>query len=253
MALSALPGCKDRINFRQKSYIYPYPWKRIQRPMTIYLSLCVLLAFSLYIFGPAYIANKEVRVKKEFVDLLTTMKKPISEFEREYNARGGKKEALVTEEEVDLTAFSQNDISSRIDFLEKEIKATPNIYPLFPKTPRVSDVLAWLCDLPLIVGENKEKTIQQPRIQLQSFNYKMVKRPEIGKERERYQVKVEIEFTTSSPRYAREFHAFLLAPNDLIDPKEEVKWTVEKDSYKTSFFLQDRTNYISATQNIKKY
>ena len=83
-------------------------------------------------------------------------------------------------------------------------------------------------------------------MQLESFSYKMVKRPEPNKEREKYQVKVEIEFTTPTPRYAREFHDILLAPNDIIDPKEEVKWNVEKDSYRASFFLVDRTNYSTS-------
>jgi type IV pilus assembly protein PilM len=106
--------------------------------------------------------------------------------------------------------------------------------------------LAWLSSHPHIIGENKEQTIQKPKIQLKSFSYKMVKRPEPNKEREKYQVKVEIEFATATPRYAREFHDILLAPNDIIDPKEGVKWNVEKDSYRASFFLVDKTDYSTS-------
>ena len=61
----------------------------------------------------------------------------------------------------------------------------------------------------------------------------------------KYQVKVDLEFSTSSPRIAREFHDSLIAPNDLIDPKGEVKWSSNRGKYRTSFYLKDKTQYLT--------
>ena len=81
---------------------------------------------------------------------------------------------------------------------------------------------------------------------LENFSYKMVKRPEFNKKKEHYQVKVEIEFSTHTPRYAREFHDILLAPNEIIDPTSDVKWSSERGRYRASFFLKDKTLYPNA-------
>ncbi|NGX43826.1 MAG: hypothetical protein K940chlam7_02131 [Chlamydiae bacterium] len=241
--LSALPRAKNRVNFRQKDFIYPHPWKRIKKPMSIYLGLCLLLALALYVFGQAYIANKEVKLKEDYLELLALMKKPFYEFEQDFRKKGTLEEQMVVEEEFTIIKFSQEDIRKRLNLLEKEIATAPESFPLFPNIPRVSDVLAWLSTHPLIVGESKEETIENSRIQLKSFSYKMVKRPEQNKKKERYQVKVEIDFTALTPRFAREFHDSLLAPNDIIDPKGDVKWSTERDGYRASFFLKDKTSY----------
>ena len=77
-----------------------------------------------------------------------------------------------------------------------------------------------------------------------SFQYTLLKRPEMEKKQEKYQVKVDLEFTTSSPKWAREFHDLLINPNPFVDPKGEVKWNVTRGSYKTSFLLKDQTAYV---------
>jgi type IV pilus assembly protein PilM len=35
----------------------------------------------------------------------------------------------------------------------------------------------------------------------------------------------------------------LIAPNELVDPKGEVKWNANKGKYRASFFLKDKTAY----------
>ena len=78
-----------------------------------------------------------------------------------------------------------------------------------------------------------------------SFQYTLLKRPEMEKKQEKYQVKVDLEFTTSSPKWAREFHDLLTTCKSLrFDPKGEVKWNVTRGSYKTSFLLKDQTAYV---------
>lgn len=242
-ALTTLPKAKNQINFRQKQLSYPNPWKRIKQPMTAYFSACIFLALALYFFGNAYIAYEEDLLKKEYLDVLTFMKIQHEEFEKELRNKGIIEDQQKNGVEFPVIYFTQDDLHRRLNFLEKEIRATPDMFPLYPNTPRVSDVLAWLSTHPHIADENDELATNKPRIQLESFSYKMVKRPEQTKKRERYQVKVEIEFSTLTPRYAREFHDILLAPNDIVDPKGDVKWSTERGKYRASFFLKDKTVY----------
>ena len=56
-------------------------------------------------------------------------------------------------------------------------------------------------------------------------------------------MKVELEFSTATPKLAREFHDALIAPNQIVDPKGEVKWSSNRGKYRTSFFLKDKTLY----------
>ena len=94
-----------------------------------------------------------------------------------------------------------------------------------------------------IVEKNPNTAQITPLIQLESFSYGMLKRPEQSKKQEKYQVKVEFEFTTATPKLAREFHDALIAPNEIVDPKGEIKWSSNRGRYKTSFFLKDKTIY----------
>lgn len=170
------------------------------------------------------------------------MKKPFDEHEKELITKDPYERNFSAEEARDIKEISQTSIRKRLTLLEKEIKETPDTFPLYPNTPRVNDVLSWFSNHPLVKGDDPEKQ----KILLENFNYRMVKRPEQNKRKERYQVKVEIEFSTSTPRYAREFHDALLAPNEIVDPKGDVKWNSERGRYRTSFFLKDKTAYPNA-------
>ena len=109
----------------------------------------------------------------------------------------------------------------------------------------MSDILGWLSRHEAIVGLD-EKGETEHRLQIENFSYVMVKRPQQGKKQEKYQVKVELEFTSPKPKWAREFHDALINPNDWVDPKAEVKWSSNHGKYKTSFFLKDKTVYPSS-------
>lgn len=234
LALTAMPKAQDQINFRQKEFIFPHPWKRIKLPIAVFLALCVLLATVLSFFSKVYIENKENTLIAEYIDLLKLTHKPINELEK------GKAEATTTAEEIpNSISLSQENIQTRLFTLEKEVKDSPETFPLLPNVPRVSDVLAWLSSHPHIKGNPNEA----PKIKLESFGYKMVKRPEENKKKERYQAKVELEFSASTPTYAREFHDILIAPNDIIDPRSDINWNIERGKYRASFFLKDKTIY----------
>lgn len=244
--LNGMPLCENAINFRQNEFAYPHPWKRVQKPLAVYFALCFGLALAFYFFGNAYIQRQEDKLKYEYVDLLDSMKKPYSLFETQFNenlSRGkGSSETV-----VDVLQLSQSDIVQRLDFLNKELNATPDLFPLLPNVAKVSDVLAWMTKLSNASQSSSEDVpeTEDGSIQLTSFSYKMMKRPEFSKKKEVYQVKIELEFTTSSPKNAREFHDALVAPNDFVDPNNEIKWSSERGKYRISFFLKDKTYYPS--------
>lgn len=243
LCLQTLPTGKDAINFRQDELAYPDPWKHLKKPIAIFLALGMFLSIAFYLFGEAYLANYEDEIKKEYITLLSNMHKPYHVFESEYLAKFPS--GSDTSDEISITNLTQEDISGRLKFLYNEVQTAPDMFPLFPNLPRVSDVLAFLANHPNIVDIDVASGTTTPLIQLESFAYTMVKKPDQTKKQEKYQVKVEFEFNTATPKLAREFHDALIAPNAIVDPKGEVKWSSNRGKYKTSFFLKDRTSYPS--------
>lgn len=241
-AISGLPN-QEQINFRQQELAYPRPWKRLTKTIALYYALSIALAAALYLFGNTYLGYREDQVRQEYVDLLGTMNKTYPDFEKEYS----RKQHSLTEPEGGEASpknLSQEQISNRLQYLQKEVKDSPDLFPLQPNTPRVSDVLAWLSTHPIVTGKASDNT--ESPIQIDNFSYTMMKRPDPKKAQEKYQVKVELEFSTPTPKLAREFHDSLIAPNDIVDPKGEVKWSSNKGKYRTSFFLKDKTGYPSS-------
>lgn len=246
LALSGLPKyTSDQINFRQQEFSYPNPWKRYVKPVGTYLILCCALAFAIYIFGNSYIDDEADKLRQNYVTLLANMHKQPEAFEEEFAKKTGSKQFLDEGITPSVKQLSEDDIAARLRFLEKEVSATPDTYALLPNVPRVSDVLAWLQNHPNVVSKDEKTNTISPILQIDNFSYSYVKRPDISKKQEKYQVKIEMEFGTQTPKQAREFHDALLAPNDLVDPKGEVKWSTNRGKYRASFFLKDRTAYPS--------
>lgn len=241
-ALSALPHAKDQVNFRQKEFAYPHPWKRLRQPLIIYYTLSVCLALAIYFFGGVYEGYQEDQLRQEYVDLLTTMNKSYPAFEKEYTSKFPSR-SIVDEGTIPPKMLTQEDIAERMQYLQKDLKDAPDLFPLQPNVPRVSDVLAWVSTHPVITGKQTSETPGNGAITIDNFSYVFVKRPESKKPQEKYQVKVEIEFSSPTPKLAREFHDALIAPNDMVDPKGEVKWSSNRGKYRASFFLKDRTSY----------
>lgn len=244
-ALSALPMKFEQINFRQGDFTYPSPWRRLQRPMAIYIALCVGIAIAILIFGQSYNRYEEAMIKQQYIDLLTVVNKPYADFEKEIVAKANPKLDLATYEVPSVATLTTAEIRQRLNLLEKEIQATPQTYPLKPEVPLVSDVLAWLGSHPKFVGTPTSDGEMPASLKIESFSYTMVKRPEPTKKQDKYQVKIELEFSSPTPKMAREFHDALIAPNDFVDPKGEIKWNSNRDRYRTSFYLKDKTTYPS--------
>jgi type IV pilus assembly protein PilM len=236
--LSALPNCKDQVNFRQQEFVYPEPWKRLRQPILHYFLLCLGVAASLYIFGNAYAAYQEGKLRQEYLHLLSMMNKSYKSIETEFVT----KSTIATESE-NVADLSLEDLTTRLNYLDRDIQSTPQTFPLRANVPLVSDVLAWISSHPNFISQPLNEPGSGKSLQIVSFNYTMVKRPEPTKKQEKYQVKVEMEFSSPTPKMAREFHDALIAPNDMVDPKAEIKWNSNKDLYRTSFYLKDRTTY----------
>lgn len=233
-AMSALPSFPDQINFRKPPYAFSDPWKRLKRPLAIYLGLCLGLATALFFFGQAYSRYEETLVKQEYLKLLSVLHKTYDEYEMQLPLDE-------TEKTESIEGLSVDQLKTRLNIIEKEIQAIPQIFPLQPNVPLVSDVLAWLSTHNSFI--QKEGAGVKDSLRIESLSYTMVKRPEPSKKQEKYQIKIELEVSSPTPKSAREFHDALIEPNDFVDPKGEVKWSSSRDRYKTSFFLKDKTIY----------
>jgi type IV pilus assembly protein PilM len=232
------------IDFQKDELSYPHPWRRLKLPVAIYFGLIGLLTLTFYFFSQHYLHYEEDMIKQSYVDLLASTGKSPQQFEDTFDEKNPQAKEKFNGEIPTLTQLSADDLRDRLAFLQKDLKATPDSYPLFANIPRVSDVLAWLSQHHAIVVPD-EQGIPQTRLQIEDFNYTMVKRPQQGKKQEKYQVYIELELSSPTPKWAREFHDALIEPNDWVDNKNEVKWNANRGKYKTSFYLKDKTVYPS--------
>lgn len=242
LAFTAQSHSPVSINFRRGDLAYATPWKRFLKHLYVFGGCSLALAAALYLFGAAYYQYREDGLKSRFLNLLSLSQKPYEEFETQYEAKFPAEK--MGDAPLAINALNTDGLSRRLDFLEKNIRSIPDTYPLFPQSPLVSDVLAWITTHPtLACGPDAKEGDECPPFIIDTFHYSMVKRPEPNKKNEKYQIKIDLEFSTSSPRLAREFHDALITPNDFVDPKGEIKWNATKGKYRTSFYLKDKTIY----------
>src|SRR5262249_22530695 len=154
-----------------------------------------------YFAGGAYIRYKEDGLRRSYSELLASMHIPYTEFEKNYNKKKGGAES---ETVVAIRRLNREDIINRLQFLQKEIQSSPDTYPLLPNVLTVSDLLAWLFIHPNVVERDPKMHEIKPLLELENVSYTMVKRPEQTKKQEKYQVKVELEFSADTPKAARE-------------------------------------------------
>jgi type IV pilus assembly protein PilM len=236
-ALTALPKYPDPINFRQDDLAYQHPWKRFKAALMLFGISSLLLATMIFLFGQAYIGYREDGIRQTYVETLASLRKSYQETEKNFYMKQSGKKGESPESVPSVKSLSIGDIKDRLDFMDKEIKGEPDLFPLMPQVPLVSDVLAWLANHPKIKSEDGVLSID-------NFSYTLVKRPEMTKKGEKYQVKIDLEVSSPTPKLAREFHNALIAPNDFVDPKAEVKWNATRGKYQTSFYLKDKTAYL---------
>lgn len=238
-----LPASREQINFRRGEFAYPNPWRRLKKPVSIYISCCVFLAIAIALIGHAVLAYQDHRVKEEYATLLQMMEKNHRSFEIEMQGKAPTPELLAEPPPIELKNLTPEQLDARLSSLQRIIDSTPDIFPLQPDVPKVSDVLAWVSNHPKAVKVDPSTGARTPLLQIETFNYTMTKRPDKTKPKERYQVKVELEFTSPDPQSARGFYDALIEPNEIVDSRGEVSWSAGQGKYRTAFFLKDNTVY----------
>lgn len=223
LGLSALSPQTDSINFRTEEFTASFPWKRMRNILVFYFSLSLSLSLILAYGGNLWLGYQEDQVKQEYTNMLS------------FSSKSNEKLTPVL-----LQQLSLEEITNRIIDLQETAQPSPDLFPLHPNIPRLSDVLAWLSTHPQVLQNHESK---EAALKIESFVYALMKRPDKNKRQEKYQVKIDLEFTTPIPKFAREFHDALRTANQMVDPKGEIKWHAARDRYRTSFFLKDKTQY----------
>ncbi len=208
---------KHDVNFRRNEFQYIDQFKKWKNPLLTYCSIAFVLFLTSLFFGNILIGKKTKHIEQSLENVVSI---------------------LYPENQRDSLKGIE-DIQGKIENIEAECRKSYEVFPLEPDIPLVYDVLSWLAKRPQMQNPGSESD----RMVLQNFSYLLVKRPEKGRVSEHYQVQVFVEFSCSDPMLARQFHEDLLKPNDFIDPKGEIGWTQNKNLYRTSFYLKDRTNY----------
>ncbi len=234
LALTTQDKTLDNVNLRKDSFAPSNPWKPYVKPLYTYGAACLLLLVSLFLFSKATISYELRELQQSYNTLLRVVDLPSKEVEFEFPS-GAKQ----------LSDLSFDEIQSRVSWIQKKVAKDPEYFPLYPDVPNLSDLLAWLGSHPYAKAPAPGEA---PLIEIQSLQYTLVKRPDSKKKREKYRVKVDLEFQTGTPKNAREFHEALLKPNDFVDPKTEVKWNASQNLYRTTFFLKNRTPKLQARE-----
>lgn len=242
IALAKLNYEDASIEFRQEEFAFHYPLSHYLKPVGMLFVLSCLFSLLIFFAFQFYFGQREEQLKMNYGKLILASKPSLAAFEQEFRTKN--RLPPIDENEIKLEQFSQDELQSRLIFFEKQLKSTPEMFPLQPNTPRVADFLAWLNSHPQVVKTSKtgEKEVL---LHIEAINYILVKHPDHNHKGEKYQVKVDLEFTANSPTEARQFHDALIAPNAMVDPKGDVKWNATKDRYHASFFLKDKTAYPS--------
>ncbi len=194
------------------------------KPIGLSLVLVMIMAFLVSGISQYFLAAKQEELKHSFSELLTYIP----------SLSTGNTQKIEIETPSDL-----NDLDEVLMKVEERLK-THDLYPLSPQIPKLSDVLIWLSQ----IAEKSSSESPGHPIELFNIQYIMVRRPEKSKPKERYQVRVDVEFTAGNPTQARKFHEELLAQNPIVDPRQEVKWSLAGGKWRASFFLKDSTVYF---------
>lgn len=215
----AITAAQQTVNFRQKEFQYPQVWKREKKALLTYLALSCLIASAIYFCNQMQQQKNLQNIQHEYAELAVKEGKNIK---------------------MNLSALNNAELEEEISALERDIRKRPELYPLLPDIPKVSDILAWMSTHPQIASGIESKNTP---INIESFRYVMVKQPNLQNKKEHYQVKIELEFTAANSSVARALHDALLAPNTIVDSKKELQWSCSKGRYQTSFFIKDKTRY----------
>jgi type IV pilus assembly protein PilM len=209
LALDALAADELSVQFCQKEFTPEHTWQSRKKKMLHYLGLCLGAALLMFIGGSFVLAKKQHYLVEKL---------------QSYFSSSSSKNSL--------TSIRQ--IEEKLQEWDRSLRGQKSSFAFVPTVPKVSDVLAWLSVHPSFATEEGN---QKEGVDIKSLHYSLVKYPKIGDVASPYAALVELEFTSLSPRSARDFHEALLKGDQIVNVKKEVKWQTQNQLYYTSFEL----------------
>lgn len=209
LALDALASDSSSVQFCQKEFTPKHTLLLRKKKAVQYLSVCLGAALLMSIGGSFSLHKKQNKLIENLQGYLPS---PVS------------KESLSSTQQIEEKLYEW----------ESSLRGKKSSFAFLPTVPKVSDVLAWLSAHPAFANEEGG---QKEGMDIKSVHYSLTKYPKIGDASFPYTAQVELEFTSATPRNARDFHEALLKGDQIVNAKKEVKWQTQNQSYHTSFEL----------------
>jgi type IV pilus assembly protein PilM len=209
LALDAIAADESSIQFRQREFIQEHTVQFRKKKAVYYLAFCLGAALLMSIGGSLIVSKKQRR---------------LSESLQGYLPQSLAKDA----------PSSAQQIEEKLLEWENSLRGQKNPFAFLPTVPKVSDVLAWLSAHPSFATEEGG---QKEGMEIKSLHYSLVKYPKIGDAASPYAAQMDLEFTSSIARNARDFHEALLKGDQIVNAKKEVKWQMQNQTYHASFEL----------------
>lgn len=130
--------------------------------------------------------------------------------------------------------LSLNDMEIELYKTEVSLSKQKNGFPFFLTVPKVSEVLSWLSTHPCFATPDG---FPKEGIDIKSFRYQLTRFPNLDEPTQPYHALIDIEFTATTPRLAREFHDALLKGDRIVNAKKELKWNTHGNIYSAQFEL----------------
>ncbi|MGC2595903.1 MAG: hypothetical protein WA347_06450, partial [Rhabdochlamydiaceae bacterium] len=211
LALDAIAADDSSVQFCQKEFTPKHTFQKRRKKMLQYLTICLSATLLMSIGGSFALNKKEHLLANQLQSYFSSSKELIS---------------------------SSDQIEEKLHAWESSLRGQKSSFAFLPTVPKVSDVLAWLSTHPVFATEEGG---QKEGIEIKSLHYNLVKYPKINEVSSPYSAQMELEFTSLTPRHARDFHEALLKGDQIVNAKKEVKWQTQNQTYYTSFELNKGT------------
>ncbi len=211
-ALDALASDAQRVQFLQGEFIPRHHLQKRKKRGFIYASACLILSAIIGFSSTIALQKKNQALSSKFVS---------------YFPSAQSKKAFALSEIEEVLAKSENSLLKR-----------KNGFPFFLTIPKVSEVLAWLSTHPAFTTSDG---LPKEGIEMKALRYQLTKFPTLDDSTVPYQAIIDLEFSATTPRLAREFHDALLKGDRIVNAKKELKWNTQGNNYSVQFELNKST------------
>ena len=208
-AIDALETDGRSVQFCQKELTPSHHLVARKKRALTYTASCVILSLILGICSTVIVQKKKAAMSEKFLSYLPSLQEKYQ-------------------------TLSQDDMEQELLKWEQSLLKQKNSFSFFLTAPKVSEVLAWLSTHPSLV--DAQGSLREG-IDIKGIHYQLTKYPTLEEPSALYQAQVEIEFTSTTPRLAREFHEILLKGDRIVNAKKEMKWNAHGNVYSIQFEL----------------